>query len=252
MTVFFGLEKQNIPTLILGFFDGVHTAHKKLIEKARELNLKVAVITFTKSPFEYFNTQNAPVTYISTNAERAKLLEEAGVDDVYFLEFKDFMHLSPEEYLRDVLIKNFSPRHIITGFNHTFGAQKKGDANFLIARQEKYNYHYSEIAPVKHNGVLVSSTNIKHLLAKGQLEEANELLGRYFSIKGQVVHGRKLGRELGFPTANVLWGENIIKLPFGVYLGSVIFENAVHRAIINWGGRGGEPAVEAHILNFNG
>jgi len=252
--VYDDVQYHPIPTLILGLFDGVHIAHKKIITRAREIGRPCAVVTFTKSPLEYL--QNNPVSYITSKQDRINVLERAGVDFVYMLDFEKIMNLSAREYLRDVLIKYFQPKNIITGFNHTFGKNRSGDSEFLSSNQSVYKYKYTRVEPIELDGRLVSSSNIRYLISLARIEEANKLLGRRFSIGGEVIKGNQLGRKIGFPTANVKWGEHIVSPPYGVYKGSVILEGEEYPSVINWGTRKGiapvpEAMLEAHILNFD-
>lgn len=257
MKVLYDVKEKSIPTLVLGFFDGIHTAHRKIIEHAKCFNLQTAIITFTKSPLEYLEnkSEGKPVNYLTTNDERIEILSELGVDYVYMLDFEKIMHLSAEEYLKNVLIKNFKPKNIVTGFNHRFGKKGSGDAEFLHKHQNDFGYTYTEIPPIEINGELVSSTNIRNLISKGDFENANILLGRTFSIGGKVLYGSCLGRTIGFPTVNTTWQSGIVEPPYGVYEGTLVFNNTTYKAIINWGTRANinpdnRPTLEAHIINF--
>lgn len=254
-------------SLALGFFDGVHIAHKKIlstaVEFARENGLKSAVVTFEKSPRTIINPSNsAKSANLQTLEDKLFLIEKTGTDIAYVLDFEDFKHLSAAEYLCDILIKNFAPKFITTGFNHTFGAKCCGNAvgnsEFLYLHQN-LGYKYIEIEKMRLNNALVSSTNIKKLIELGYIKEANMLLGYDFNIEGKVVSGMKLARELGFKTANLNWCKNIVKLPYGVYFGTVDYKGIKYRALLNWGIKptvtrkvlSPEPVLEAHILDFD-
>lgn len=260
-------DSNNNLSLALGFFDGVHIAHKKILSTAAELaqknGLKSAVITFKKSPGAIINPSNpAKNINLQTLEDKLSLIEEIGVDFAYVLDFEDFKHLSAKEYLNDVLIKNFAPRFIVTGFNHTFGARccgnEAGNSDFLYAYQN-LGYKYIEIEKMRLNNTLVSSTNVKKFIEHAYIKEANALLGYDFNIKNKVVSGMGLARVLGFKTANLNWPENIVKPPFGVYFGVVEHNGVKYRALLNWGIKptvkraisSFEPVLEAHILNFD-
>jgi riboflavin kinase/FMN adenylyltransferase len=156
LKIFENLNTNKNLSLALGFFDGVHKAHQKLIgvtvELAHKNNLKSAVITFKNNPLCDFRGIEA--TYIYNNAEKFRLIEELGIDYIYLLDFKEFANLSAEEYLKDILYKNFTPKFITTGFNHNFGKNKSGDHIFLRNNQEKYGYIYNEIPPIKEKNKL--------------------------------------------------------------------------------------------------
>ncbi len=253
MEIFEALNTKKDLSLALGFFDGVHKAHQKLIsvtvELARKNNLKSAVITFKNNPL--CDLRGIKATYLYTNTEKCELIKELGIDYIYLLDFKKFADLSAEEYLRDVLYKYFEPKFITTGFNHNFGKNKSGDHIFLKNNQKKYGYIYNEIPPIKERGKLISTTNIKKLLEDGNIELANEFLGRRFKIKNIVERGQGIGAKIGFPTVNLSWPKDIYKIPYGVYRGTCLEKPA----IINWGIRptigGNKEILEAHILNFN-
>ena len=247
-------------SLALGFFDGVHLAHKKILSTAsnlaKENGLKSAVITFKKSPKGFFTPQKS--ICLQTLEDRLSLIENTGVDFAYVLDFEGFKHFSAEEYLKDVLIKYFNPRFIVTGFNHTFGTKKNGaecgNSEFLWQHQN-LGYKYIEIEKMRLNNALVSSTNIKKFIEKAYIKEANALLGHDFSISGRVVSGMGLARKLGFKTANLNWSSDIVRPPYGVYFGVVEYDGIKYRALLNWGAKptvssSGEPVLEAHILDF--
>lgn len=255
------MQKENL-SLALGFFDGVHLAHKKILSTAsnlaKENSLKSAVITFKKSPKGVFSPEKN--ICLQTFKDRLSLIEETGVNSAYVLDFEGFKHFSAEEYLKDVLIKYFNPKFIVTGFNHTFGAKKEGvecgNSEFLSRHQSLLGYKYIEIEKMRLNNTLVSSTNIKKFIEKAYIKEANTLLGYDFNISGCVVSGMGLARELGYRTANLNWSSDIVKPPYGVYFGVVEYAGAKYRALLNWGIKPTvsslrEPVLEAHILDFN-
>lgn len=243
--------------LALGFFDGVHIAHQTLIKKtvdfSRKNGIKSAVITFMENPLCDLGYKN--INYIYSNEDKFKIIEEMGVDYLYVLKFSDFSHLEAKDYLKDVLVKNFSPKFITTGFNHYFGKNKTGNDKFLSDNSQKYGYIYEEVPPIEINSVLVSTTNIKKMISKGDIKGANEFLGRDFFIKGEVIKGNNIGEKLGFRTANLKWSDDIIKLPYGVYKTECLFEGEKYNAIANWGIcptiNKKEETLEVHILGFD-
>lgn len=254
MKIFNKLNHNPNLSLALGFFDGVHLAHQKLIRtavnSALNNNLKSAVITFKKNPIcHLFKTDD--VSYLLTNEDKARCIENLGVDFLYFLDFDDFINMRAVDYFESVLMKYFSPKFITTGFNHKFGKMQSGDSVFLEDNQEKYGYIYNKIAPVSKNNHFICSTNIKDLLNLADIELANELLGKKFKVKNVVIKGNQLGRTIGFPTVNLNWQKDIFKLPYGTYKGTCLNKPC----LINWGKRptikGTTPILEAHILDFS-
>lgn len=262
MKIFNNLEQNNHPgaefSVALGFFDGVHTAHRKIlstaVDYAKKNGLKSAVITFKKSPRSYFD-KTKQYFCLQTLEDRLDMISKTGMDYAYILDFDKLKHLSADAYLKKVLIKYFNPKFIVTGFNHTFGANRSGNAEFLHLN-ENFGYKYIEIEKMRLNNTLVSSTNIKKFIEKAYIKEANALLGYDFNIKGCVQRGMGLARQLGYKTANLSWDSDIVHPPYGVYFGLVEYNNIKYRALINWGVKptvnsDNLPLLEAHILDFN-
>ena len=255
MQVFHKLTENNHLALALGYFDGVHLGHKRVIKSAVDYaqnnGKKSAVITFKDHPCCYF--YGVCPKYILSRSQREEEIAKLGVDFLYELDFDETLAgLSAEEYLKDTLIKYFSPVAISTGFNHHFGVKKSGDAEFLRQNQTKYGYKYFEISPEKVNDKIISSTAIRTYLQQGKIEKANQMLGSNFSIKGEVVEGQKLGRTLGFRTANLLYPKEIIDIPFGVYKVMTTYG----KGITNFGIRPTvsstkKAVLETHILDFD-
>lgn len=253
MQIFNELTKNSGLSLALGYFDGVHLGHRAVIQSAvnyaKENNTKSAVITFSDHPCCYF--WGVCPKYILTRKEREKRIAELGIDYLYELDFESISGLTAEEYLKDVLVKYFTPLSISTGWNHNFGYKKSGDVKFLNQNAKKYGYKYFEVPPKKVNNTIISSTQIRELLSNGNIEKANIMLGQKFSIEGEVIKGNKIGRTIGFRTANIAYPKELIELPYGVY--SV--ESTYGKGIANFGIRptinGSHAVLEVHILNFD-
>lgn len=255
-------DNGKISSIALGFFDGVHIAHKKILENAVNLakngnrGEKSAVLTFKKAPGGYFNPDKG--INIQTLEDKIKTFEALGLDMAYILDFEEYKNVEAAEYLR-LLVRNFAPKYIITGFNHTFGKKEegkdKGNSEFLRNHQD-LGYTYVEIEKMRLNNTLISSTNIKKFIRLGCIKEANALLGYNFNIEGKVTKGLGLARKLGFNTANIIWPNNIIQPPYGVYSGIAEYHNKQYKALINWGIKPTinsfkNPVLEVHILDFN-
>lgn len=238
--------------LILGFFDGVHAGHKAVIESALNYAEKTVLITFKESPALYFGKK---AEYIMTREDSINKLKQIGVNEVIELDFPKIASMTAQEYL-EYLIKEYSPVSISTGFNHTFGLKKAGTPEFLEQNQGKYGYKYFCIPPVNQNGKVISSTEIRKMIAQGEINGAKELLGDNFFVKGKVIHGKHLGQTIGFPTANINYPEQIVKLPFGVYSSKVTLpDNRSYKAVTNWGIKptvnNTEPVLETYLFDFN-
>ena len=239
-------KNSNIPqqlSLILGFFDGIHQGHRQVL--ANTPKTKKILVTFSTSPAEYFNKE---FEYIYSREYNYKLLEKLGVDYVYEQKFNDIVNLSASDYL-EFLVNKFNPISITSGFNHRFGCNRQGDSEFLEKNQKGFKYY--SVPPYKINEEVVCSTKIKKFLSNGELEKANLFLGEEFTLKSTVKGGLKLGRKLGFPTANMDYPQNIVKIPYGVY--KVIVLDKV--ALMNWGEKptiGSSPLMEVFIPEFEG
>ncbi len=239
-------------SLALGYFDGVHLGHKSVIKSAvdyaKHHENKSAVITFKEHPCCYL--WGVKPKYILTKAERQKKLEQLGVDYLYELDFEKIYKLTGEEYLKEIIIDNFKPASISTGWNHNFGYNKSGDTKLLTTFAKKYGYKYFELEPQKINNEIVSSTKIRELLEIGNIKLANKMLDFDFRVSGTIVAGNKIGRTIGFRTANINYPSEIIEIPYGVY--SV--ETNYGKGIANFGVRptinGATPVLEVHILDF--
>lgn len=234
-------------SLILGFFDGIHAGHQDVINNTD--NTEKVIVTFSSSPAEYFNKN---FDYIYTRQTNYKLMEKLGISYIYEQNFASIAKVSANDYLNNLVTK-FNPKSITTGFNHTFGANKQGNPKFLEKFKDSFEYYCT--APTTIANEVVSSTKIKDYLKLGEIELANQLLTRNFHIESAVIEGIQLGRKLGFPTANMKYPQNIVKLPYGVY--KVRANNMP--AILNWGikptvnssSEESEEILEVHIPNFN-
>lgn len=246
--------------IALGYFDGIHIGHKKIItqltQQARLKGIKSAIITFDKNPADYFSEE--PTPNIQTFKDRQLILSSLGVDYLYELNFEKYKDLDAHEYLRDVLIKNFEPEIIIVGYNHTFGKDKSGSPALLKEFSSKYNYECIVVPEQKYQDKEeVSSTQIRKRIQYGHLNAIKALLGRPFSVRNSVIKGNALARTLGYPTANLVWPNSMAKLPYGVYFGFAQAGAKMYPALISWGTKptltnGKNEILEAHLYDFNG
>lgn len=258
MKVFNKLNDNKNLAIALGFFDGIHIGHKKiistLVQNAQKNKLQSAIITFTENPANYFSDETTLA--IQSQKDKENIIEAMGVDYLYELDFEKFKNLTAADYIKNVLVKYFSPKYIIAGYNHTLGSDRQ-NAGILEDLQTKYKYNSIIVSEQKYrNREKVSSTLIRKYLNKGYLNAANALLGRNFSIMNSVVSGKKIARTLGYPTANLIWPYNIAKLPYGVYYGYVNIGDSIIPSLINWGTKptltnGSEEILEAHIYKYD-
>ncbi len=259
MEVFREIEPNKNLALALGYFDGIHIGHKKiiteLIKQAREKKVKSAIITFDTNPANYFSDKTIP--NIQTFKDREILLSSLGVDYLYELDFEKYKDMDAQKYLKDVLVKNFEPKVIVVGYNHTFGKEKKGTPSLLKDFASNYGYDCVVVPKVKYKDRDdVSSTIIRKRIELGHLNAVKAFLGRQFSVRNSVVRGNKIARTLGYPTANIIWPNSMIKLPYGVYFGFVQAGSKMRPALISWGTKptltnGQNEVLEAHLYNFD-
>ncbi len=259
MQIFEELNINKGLSLALGFFDGVHLGHqaviKSAVEFAKENNTKSAVITFQDHPCCFF--YHVKPKYLIHRQDKIKLFENLGIDYLYFLKFDEYLAMmNASQYLQNVIIKNFAPSAISTGFNHMFGAKKSGDVKFLCTMQKDFCYTYMEVPPVLYNSEVISSTRIREDLSLGNIELVNAMLGYDYFIEETVVEGQHLGRTIGFKTANLIYPEKLIEPRKGVYKVKVEYDNQIFDGIANYGLRptvaNNESSIlEVHILNFD-
>lgn len=246
--------------IALGTFDGMHLGHQavinKLVEKAREFNLKSAVFTFSSHPLERVKGRMAP-PLLNTTSEKVDLIRKIGIDELFLLDFnEEFATLLPHEFVEQYLLKRLQAKQIVVGFNFTFGKERKGTVELLKHLGEVYNLQVEIIPPFNLQEQIVSSTRIRRLVGKGQVELANHLLGYPYFLEGQVVHGQKKGREIGYPTANVDFNLQKVIPASGVYAVSVKRKEIIYGGVANLGYRptfqGENLSLEVHIFNFKG
>jgi len=193
--------------LSIGNFDGVHLGHqallKKLLERSQEFQSPSLVLSFEPQPNEFFQQYNK-TSRLMRLREKAQALDEFGVDRLLIGYFnKVFAEVSAEDFIRDYLVQRLGVKHIIVGDDFRFGYKRVGDWALLKAEGQRYGFTVEKMPSTMMEGERVSSTLVRESLEKGDLQKAELLLGRPYSFSGRVVHGDKLGRTLGFPTANI-------------------------------------------------
>jgi riboflavin kinase/FMN adenylyltransferase len=258
MQVFHHFSKQATQaiTLAIGNFDGVHLGHqallKRLITTAQSQNLKSVVMTFEPHPREFFTPDQAP-TRLTSLREKLELFAEAGVEQVYVCRFNSrFAKITAEDFMQTIMRDALNAQSVLVGQDFRFGAGRKG----TVADFEATGFNLVNLPNVEYDGQRVSSTVVREALAKGDLDKAATLLGRPYSISGKVVHGDKLGRKLGYPTANVhirhdrppLLGVYAVKLeglPGGELSG--VASLGVRPTLKD----NGKPVLEVHLFDFN-
>lgn len=259
MQIFNEIDFNKGLSLAFGFFDGMHIGHqavvKSAVDFAKENSVKSAVVTFQDHPCCFF--YHVQPKYIITKHDKIKLFEDLGVDYLYFIKFDEYLAMmDASDYLKDVVIKNFEPTAISTGFNHSFGAKKSGDVHLLCTMQNEFCYKYFEVPPVLFNSEIVSSTRIREDIALGNVELVNSMLGYNYFLEETVVEGQHLGRTIGFKTANLFYPNDLVEIGRGVYKVKVEYNGGIFDGIANYGlrptvAKNEKSVLEVHILNFD-
>lgn len=264
MKVYYNYTGFNVTDSVvtIGVFDGVHKGHVEILnrlkESALENNCESVVITFWPHPRIVLG-QDAEIKLLNTLSEKEELLSKQGIDHLVALPFTEaFSKLSPDDFVREVLVDGLHVKHLIVGFNHHFGHGREGNFEFIQRAGERYGFTVERIEPKLVEDERVSSTLIRKALIAGEVDIASVYLGYHYSISGIVVKGEQLGRKIGFPTANLAIDNEYKLLPkSGVYIVEMAFENKLFPAMVNIGYRPtvnvnpGNITIEVHILNFN-
>ena len=247
------------PVLTIGSFDGVHLGHRLLIKKAQEeakiRGGEVVIFTFEPHPMHVLNPQQK-LLLLTPYENKLHLLESLGVDVVIAYPFShETAQKSPEAFVEEVLYKSIRPVKVIVGYNFTFGKNRGGNAETLRDLGDAFGFQVEVLPPLEIEGVVVSSSYIRSLILQGEVEKASKFLGTHFFIKGEVIHGQKIGSLLGLPTAN-LKVDPLQILPKGVFVVKVSRDKkGPYGGVLNIGTRptfgGKELSVEVHLINFS-
>ena len=258
---FLEVEHNDNTIITLGTFDGIHLGHKEIIEavvqKATEFGGRSLLITFSPHPRKVIAGRNK-IKLLSTLSEKKKIIETFGMDNLLVIQFtKEFSQQTPEEFVDKYLINGIGVKEIVIGYDHHFGKGRGGDIEILKKKGEEIGFGVTAVPEYKIDDIIVSSTKIRKALIAGDIVNANKMLGRFYSFEGVVVPGDKRGRELGFPTANLLVENEDKLLPTtGIYAAECIVEEKKHNALLSIGSRptfheAGEIIPEVYIIDFN-
>ena len=247
----------------IGTFDGVHLGHqailKDMVHTAKKIDGETVVITFYPHPRQVLNIDSSHLRFINTQEEKLKHLEEIGIDNVIVVNFtKEFSSVSSESFISDYIVKNIAPVKLVIGYDHHFGKNRMGDFNLLHDMKNKYGFELQRIAAKDVENIAVSSTKIRHALKQGDVEHANALLGYQFSYIGKVIQGNKIGREIGYPTANIDIDKKYRLIETsGVYATYVDYEDITCKSMTYIGKKptvnnSDIESIEVHIFDFTG
>lgn len=262
MLVFRGFRHppSSASVLTLGNFDGVHRGHLALLERLREVavaqGLPACLVTFEPHPREFFAPAAAPAR-LTTLREKLEHFAAAGIERVYVAHFDAALAaLDAAAFVERIVVAGLRARHVVIGDDFRFGAARQGDFAFLAAQGQRHGFTVEALGSVVLAGERVSSSAVRQALAAGNMEQAALFLGRPYAIDGRVVHGRKLGRQLGFATANIYIKHNPLPMS-GVFAVAVQgLAGGVRHGVANLGLRptlgGSRPLLEVHLFDFQG
>lgn len=243
----------------LGKFDGFHIGHQMLLNHVLELKqkgLKSVMFTFSLHPSNLFSEREIKLIY--TKEEKYYHLKKMGFDVLIAYPFtRETAALEPEDFIKQVLVKQLDAKVIVVGKDYCFGKNRRGNVAMLKEFASQYGYEVYAYDKLTSRQQVVSSSRVRDELAKGDMEEVEALLGRPFSVRGEVVHGRKMGRTFGVPTINIQPPEEKLLPPNGVYCSTMTIEGVKRYGVTNIGykptvGAEPKPGVETYILDFSG
>lgn len=250
--------------ITIGTFDGVHTGHQFILQQlevaAAASGGEKVIITFDPHPREVLRPSDKPIHILTTLPEKIALLERCGIDHLVVVPFTPaFAAMSASDYIADFLVAKFHPHTIIIGYDHRFGHNREGGLPLLEQEQARYGYELIEIPQQVVHDLTVSSTKIRSNIEAGEITLANELLGYPYFISGTVMHGDKMGRQLGYPTANMQLPDARKLIPReGIYAIRVQLpeEDTWRPGVMSIGTRptfnGSDLRLEAHLFDFKG
>ena len=258
-----GLPEFNKAVITIGTFDGVHLGHKKIIAQLKEeamlIGGETVMITFHPHPRKIVSSVPGDIKLLTTLEEKIDLLAAAGIDHLVVIPFNHlFANLNAQEYVEDFLYKNFKPHTIIIGYDHRFGKGRAGDYQLLEQFGKQLGFQVKEISEELLNDVVISSTKIRHALFDNDIATANDFLGYAYFFEGIVIEGNKLGRTIGYPTANLHISSEEKLIPSnGVYAVTIHLpdQEQLYKGMMNIGLRptvdGKKRVIEVNIFDFD-
>ena len=251
-------NKESDNYVALGSFDGLHYGHlslvRKTVEVAKKNNGKSMVFTYKNHPKTIVKPDSVPKLIMDLDT-KLEYLEEENIDIVVLRNFtKEFMLMEAEDFIR-LLCEDYNVKGIVVGFNFRFGHKNLGNVELLKSLQNKYGYELYIMEPYTYRGDTISSTKIRNYILEGEVKEATNMLSKPYLIKGKVIHGKHLGRTIGFPTANLDFNDKMVIPGKGVYYTNVKYKDKVFKGLTSVGNNptvnGKELTIETFILNFD-
>lgn len=256
-----GLPEFKNGVLTIGTFDGVHLGHQEIIKRinqqAAEINGESIILTFHPHPRLVVNPNDTSLKLLNTLEEKIALLEHFWVDNLIVAPFSiEFSKLTARGYVEDFLWKNIHPKKVVIGYDHRFGNNREGGLELFLEIGQELGFEVEEIAKQMVDDLAVSSTKVRNALQNGDVAQANHLLGYEYSLHGTVVEGHQMGRQLGYPTANIHPNNPNKLIPaMGVYAVKIMLEGQVYPAMLNIGKNptfeGRKASIEANLFDFD-
>ena len=255
----FNSDKNTIVTI--GAFDGVHLGHqaifKQMQDEAKKIDGETVVITFSPHPRIVLGIDNANLKFVKTEKNKLQCIERAGIDHLIIVQFtREFASLPPQKFIKDYIVDFIHPKVFIIGYDSQFGNNREGSLSVLKSLCKQYGFIVKKVDAVVVDNTTVSSTEIRNMLTKGDIAEANSFLGHEYSITGKVVRGQSIGHNIGFPTANIeVADEYKLIAAVGVYACRVHCLEKNYKGMSNIGFRptidNGDLTIEVNIFDFN-
>ena len=242
----------------IGNFDGLHRGHQVLIKKAVEYaksnNISSVVFTFKNHPVNYFKPNS--IKNIITNDDKVRILESMGVDYIINIPFDEYMtKISGFDFVKGILLDTLGSKKIIVGYDFAFARNKEGNIKLLQELYSKYGFDLEVVNPITLDNIRISSTYIRDLILNGNIENVYKYLGRNYKLSGEVIHAKKLGRTIGFPTANISINKDMVIPKVGIYATKVYVNGQTYYGATNVGYNptvnGEGLSIETNILEFN-
>ena len=256
------LERLNKPVVSIGIFDGVHKGHaavfKRMCRRARERNGESAIVTFWPHPRKVLGKNGDKLKFLTTLIEKQALLRHHEIDHLFIMPFtKEFARLPACKFVKDYLVDKVGLTHLVFGFDHHFGRKREGNYENLKTCAGLYGFTIEQLDPVAEEGIMVSSSVIRNALLVGNVRFASKLLSYYYNLQGTIVGGNKIGRVIGYPTANLEldYGDKLIPAD-GVYAVRVFMGEKKLMGMMNIGCRptvnevADNKSIEVHIIDF--
>lgn len=259
---FEGLTRNDSTVITIGTFDGVHGAHRQILNKVLELskanNARSFIVTFDPHPQEVLKNKSPDIKLLTTTDEKIKLFEKIGIENVLIINFtEEFSKTNARDFYKDIIYSKAGISHLVVGFDHVFGRNREGDFGTLQELGKEFGFEVHRVDEIDIEGIKVSSTKIRHFLDEGNIDMANKLLGHEYGFEGQVVEGDKNGKKFGFPTANVEPAASNKLIPGdGVYCVKVLVGRDEYYGMMNIGFRptvseGIKKIMEVNIFDFD-